>query len=130
LTLSCPNLFFAQIQDMENIGSIEGRDTILTIGHSTRPLEGFVDLLKTYDVRMVVDVRSVPQSRHNPQLNTDTMPEKLIPEEIEYYHVKGLGGLRKDCPDSPNTAWRNVSFREFADLRDNAILYPSIGPRK
>jgi uncharacterized protein (DUF488 family) len=89
--------------------------TILTIGHSTRPAEEFITLLQENDVRRVVDVRTVPRSRHNPQFNRDSFPEILAREDIRYTHMPGLGGLRHPRADSPNRGWRNDSFRGFAD---------------
>ncbi len=88
---------------------------ILTAGHSTRPLETFVGMLQAHGVQRVVDVRTVPRSRHNPQFNRDTLPAALRRGGIEYVHMPGLGGLRHARPDSRNTAWRNASFRGFAD---------------
>ncbi len=88
---------------------------VLTIGHSTRPLEVFIDLLKTHGVRMIVDVRTVPRSRHNPQFNLETLPETLKSARIGYRHMAGLGGLRHARHDSLNMGWRNSSFRGFAD---------------
>jgi len=89
--------------------------TILTIGHSTRTLLEVVELLKAYDVTMVVDVRSVPRSRHNPQFNKETLPAKLKQEKIGYIHMPEIGGLRRPKPNSVNTAWRNKSFQGYAD---------------
>jgi uncharacterized protein (DUF488 family) len=88
---------------------------VLTIGHSTRPLEAFIDLLKIHDVEMIVDVRTVPRSRHNAQFNLDTLPEALRSVGIGYEHMSGLGGLRHALRNSPNMGWRNSSFRGFAD---------------
>jgi len=88
---------------------------VLTIGHSTRSLDNFIDLLKTHGVGKVIDVRTVPRSRHNPQFNLDTLPETLKPARIGYKHMSGLGGLRHAQRDSPNMGWRNSSFRGFAD---------------
>jgi uncharacterized protein (DUF488 family) len=88
---------------------------IYTIGHSNRPLEDFIRLLQTYSVNMLVDVRTMPRSRHNPQFNTDTLPTALQPYAIAYEHSAGLGGLRRPQPDSPNGGWRNLSFRGYAD---------------
>jgi uncharacterized protein (DUF488 family) len=88
---------------------------ILTIGHSTRPLEEFIALLKAHGVKQLVDVRTIPRSRHNPQFNRDTLSTKLRNARIGYRHMKGLGGLRHPRKDSPNTAWRNAGFRGFAD---------------
>ncbi len=87
----------------------------MTIGHSTRTLETFIHLLQTYDAKQVIDVRTVPRSRHNPQFNRDTLPDDLKVAGIGYLHMPGLGGLRRPKPDSINLGWRNASFRGFAD---------------
>ncbi len=92
-----------------------GREAILTIGHSTRTLESFIGLLGSNGVRLVVDVRTVPGSRRNPQFNREPLEESLHAAGIAYLPMKGLGGLRRPRPDSPNAAWRNASFRGFAD---------------
>jgi uncharacterized protein (DUF488 family) len=88
---------------------------VLTIGHSTRTLEAFIELLKAHAVTKIVDVRTVPRSRHNPQFNRETLPDHLKAPHVTYVHMPGLGGLRHPRPDSPNTGWRNASFRGFAD---------------
>ena len=88
---------------------------VLTIGHSTRTLEFFIRMLKAHEVTMVVDIRTVPRSKHNPQFNKETLPDELKASGIEYIHMPGLGGLRYPRSDSPNTGWRNNSFRGFAD---------------
>ena len=88
---------------------------IFTIGHSTRPIETFIELLRAHGVRRLVDVRTIPRSRHNPQFNRDTLPITLAPAGIAYTHMEELGGLRHARPDSPNTGWHNSSFRGFAD---------------
>ncbi len=88
---------------------------IFTIGHSTRSLPEFVELLRAHGVQHLVDVRTVPRSRHNPQFNRDALPEALRREGIAYTHMPELGGLRHARKDSPNTGWRNASFRGFAD---------------
>ena len=93
---------------------------IFTIGHSTHPLEQFIDLLRAHGVTLVADVRTVPRSRHNPQFNRDTLPEALAAAGIGYRHLPGLGGLRRTSPDSRNTGWRNSSFRGFADYMQTA----------
>jgi uncharacterized protein (DUF488 family) len=89
--------------------------TILTIGHSTRTLEEFVELLEAYGVTLVLDVRSVPRSRHNPQFNKETLPSSLKKYGIKYIHMPDIGGLRRPKHDSLNLAWRNSSFRGYAD---------------
>ena len=90
--------------------------TILTIGHSTRTLDEFIKLLNVYGVTLVVDVRTVPRSRHNPQFNKETLPNTLKPYGIKYIHMPDIGGLRRAKPDSVNLAWRNSSFRGYADF--------------
>jgi uncharacterized protein (DUF488 family) len=96
-------------------GTRKPKPLVLTIGHSNRTLEGFLRLLKAHEVKRVVDVRTVPRSRHNPQFNRDTLPGALRARKIAYRHLAGLGGLRHPRPDSPNLAWRNASFRGYAD---------------
>ena len=88
---------------------------IFTIGHSTRTIETFIELLHARGVKRMIDVRTIPRSRHNPQFNRETLPETLLPAGIAYTHVAALGGLRHARPDSLNTGWRNASFRGFAD---------------
>lgn len=88
---------------------------VLTIGHSTRPLEELVALLRAHRVMRLVDVRTIPRSRHNPQFNLETLPEALAASGIDYRHFPGLGGLRPQKAGSINAGWRNPSFRAFAD---------------
>jgi uncharacterized protein (DUF488 family) len=91
--------------------------TILTIGHSTRPLDEFIGLLKHYQVTLLADVRTVPKSRHNPQFNRESLPKALEVEGIGYVHIPGLGGLRRSIlKDSPNMGWRTSGFRNYADF--------------
>lgn len=99
----------------EGAGSTGTGVSILTIGHSTRTVDEFIRLLLAHGVRKLVDVRTVPRSRHNPQFNRDALPVALAAEGIEYTHMPGLGGLRHPRADSLNTGWRNDSFRGFAD---------------
>ncbi|MEO6873859.1 MAG: DUF488 domain-containing protein [Opitutaceae bacterium] len=88
---------------------------MLTIGHSTRTIEEFTGLLQAHGATCVVDVRTVPRSRHNPQFNRDTLPAALKAAGIGYVHMAELGGFRHTTPDSPNTGWRKASFRGYAD---------------
>jgi uncharacterized protein (DUF488 family) len=88
---------------------------ILTIGHSNRTLEVFHDLLTAHQVERVLDVRTIPRSRHNPQFNRETLSARLRSARIGYVHLRKLGGLRQPRRDSPNTGWENLSFRGFAD---------------
>ncbi len=90
-------------------------DAIFTVGHSTLPVESFISLLKTYGITCLVDVRTVPRSRHNPQFNADMLGVTLEKEAAEYVPLPILGGLRHARRDSPNTGWRNKSFRGYAD---------------
>ena len=99
---------------------------IFTIGHSTRKLETFLRLLQAHGVKRVVDVRTIPRSRHNPQFNRDTLPADLRGAGIGYEHLAGLGGLRHARADSPNQAWRNSSFRGFADYMQTTEFKESL----
>jgi len=89
--------------------------TIFTIGHSTHPIDEFIALLKTYGIEQLVDVRTVPKSRHVPQFNSEALAQALGKQGIGYLHLKALGGLRHAKKDSINTGWRNASFRGYAD---------------
>ena len=91
------------------------KPTIFTIGHSTRQIDEFVELLQMHGVKEVVDVRSIPKSAHNPQFNTDVLRQSLKQNNIRYRHIKKLGGLRHSKKDSINLGWRNASFRGYAD---------------
>jgi uncharacterized protein (DUF488 family) len=88
---------------------------IFPVGHSTLPIERFMGLLRTYGVERLVDVRTVPRSRHNPQFNGSALESSVAAENIDYVHLTALGGLRHARKDSPNTGWRNASFRGYAD---------------
>jgi uncharacterized protein (DUF488 family) len=91
---------------------------VLTIGHSNRSLEEFVAMLRAHGVERLVDVRTVPRSRHNPQFNLDALPGSLAEAGIEHRHMAGLGGLRHARKDSRNTGWPNASFRGYADYME------------
>ncbi len=93
---------------------------VWTIGHSTRPLTEFLALLSAHSVTRLVDVRTVPRSRHNPQFNRDNLPTALEAAGIHYEHAAGLGGFRHTTPESVNTGWRNASFRGYADYMQTA----------
>jgi uncharacterized protein (DUF488 family) len=88
---------------------------VLTIGHSTRTLEEFVQLLEVYGVTLLVDVRTVPRSRHNPQFNKETLPNTLKHYGVKYIHMPEIGGLRHPKHESINLAWKNSGFRGYAD---------------
>jgi len=91
------------------------RPLIRTIGHSTRPVDVLIEMLKAHGVKRLIDVRTIPKSRHNPQYNLDALEARLRDAGIGYEHMKALGGLRHSRKDSPNTGWRNRSFRGYAD---------------
>src|SRR5579871_140589 len=103
--------------DSEKAQSVRRRKgcAVFTIGHSTRTQDDFVALLKAHGVAQLVDVRTIPRSRHNPQFNGDSIAAALNRAGIEYAQLKALGGLRHPRADSVNTAWRNAGFRGFAD---------------
>ena len=88
---------------------------VLTIGHSTRTIEEFIRLLQAHGAACLVDVRTIPRSRHNPQFNADSLTASLKAAGIGYRHMAGLGGLRHTTAASVNLGWRNASFRGFAD---------------
>jgi uncharacterized protein (DUF488 family) len=89
--------------------------TIYTSGHSTHPIEEFIALLKANRIEVLVDVRTVPRSRHNPQFEMEALRSSLREAGIGYTHMAALGGLRRPHKDSPNNGWRNESFRGYAD---------------
>ena len=89
--------------------------TLYTIGHSTRDTAELLELLRAHGVEQVVDVRTIPRSRHNPQFGGDRLSRSLDQAGIRYVHLKALGGLRHALPDSVNLGWHNTSFRGFAD---------------
>lgn len=88
---------------------------VMTIGHSTRPAREFIHLLKAHGVQRLVDIRTVPRSRHNPQFNRSELSPALHSARLHYRYMPGLGGFRHARRDSINTGWHNASFRGFAD---------------
>jgi uncharacterized protein (DUF488 family) len=88
---------------------------VYTIGHSTRSIETFVGMLNGHGVERLIDVRTIPRSRHNPQFNREALTGTLLQAGIGYTHMGQLGGLRHARKDSLNAGWRNASFRGFAD---------------
>ena len=93
---------------------------IFTIGHSTRAIDEFIELLKTYSITLLVDIRTIPKSRYNPQYEQNALEKSLQSQDIEYAYIKNLGGLRTASKDSVNDAWRNKSFRNYADHMQSA----------
>jgi len=98
----------------------EGHCQVLTVGHSTRPIDVFIELLAGHGVTQLIDVRTVPRSRHNPQFNADALPASLAAANIGYAHASGLGGFRPTTAGSANAGWRNPSFRGYADYMQSA----------
>jgi len=94
--------------------------TIFTVGHSTHPIGEFIAMLEAYNVRTLVDIRTVPRSRHNPQFSREVLAAALEASGVAYRSVKELGGLRRPGKDSPNLGWRNLSFRGYADYMQTA----------
>jgi uncharacterized protein (DUF488 family) len=92
-----------------------GKARLLAIGHSTRSLGEFVDLLRSCHVATLADVRTIPRSRRNPQFAQEALARSLAAAGIRYVHLSRLGGLRHARKDSPNGGWRNASFRGYAD---------------
>ena len=88
---------------------------VYTIGHSTRPIEELIELLRRHGIDTLVDIRTVPKSRHNPQFEQRRLERSLEEAGIEYRYAASLGGLRRPAKDSINTGWRNASFRAYAD---------------
>jgi uncharacterized protein (DUF488 family) len=90
-------------------------EPVYTIGHSNRPIDEFLDLLREHGIQRVLDIRTVPRSRHNPQFGQDQLPASLAAAGIGYEYIRSLGGLRRAHKDTPNGGWRNASFRGYAD---------------
>ena len=99
---------------------------IWTIGHSTRKIDIFISLLEENGIKLLADVRSWPGSKRYPQFNKEALAESLNAHGIRYEHFPGLGGRRKPNPDSRNTAWRNVSFRGYADYMETKEFHKGV----
>jgi uncharacterized protein (DUF488 family) len=100
--------------------------TIFTIGHSTRSLDKFLQILEAFRIETVADVRTIPKSQHNPQFNIDSLTEGLETNGIGYLHLAGLGGLRKTRLDSINIGWKNLSYRGYADYMQTSDFEKSL----
>jgi uncharacterized protein (DUF488 family) len=100
-------------QDKDSAALPEG--AVFTVGHSTLAIQDFISLLKHFGIGQLMDIRTIPRSRHNPQFNDDALAASLKEADISYLHMKSLGGLRHAKKDSPNGGWRNKSFRGYAD---------------
>lgn len=100
--------------------------TVFTLGHSTLPIERFIALLQTYGTERLVDIRTIPRSRHNPQFNNTALADSLTVAHLEYVHMQALGGLRHAGKDSPNTGWRNGGFRGYADYMQSEAFQDAL----
>ena len=94
------------------------KSTIFTIGHSTRSIDEFLELLFSFDIKIVADIRRLPGSRKFPQFDQDALKISLEENGIQYVYLEELGGRRKVAPDSKNTTWRNKSFQAYADYME------------
>ncbi len=103
---------------MDTVEPEQKEKTIWTIGHSTRSLDEFVGMLKSFQIALVADIRRFPGSKKYPHFNQDDLRISLGENNIEYIHFENLGGRRKTRPDSVNTAWRNASFQGYADYME------------
>ena len=99
---------------------------VLTIGHSTRAIDVFIGLLRAHGVQRLIDVRTIPRSRHNPQFNRDQLSPSLHRARMHYTYMPGLGGLRRAQPGSANAGWRNASFRGYADYMQSPAFEDSL----
>lgn len=100
--------------------------TIHTVGHSTRPIDEFVEMLRAHGVEQLVDIRTVPKSRHNQQFAQDALSASLTGAGIAYVYLKDLGGLRPKQADSINAGWRNQSFRNYADYMQTGAFADAV----
>jgi uncharacterized protein (DUF488 family) len=103
-----------------------GMTKIWTIGHSTRLIGEFIELLHSHAIKTLVDIRTLPGSRNYPQFNKETLEGLLLENGIEYIHMKKLGGLRRPTRDSHNRAWRNPMFRGYADYMETSAFKEAV----
>ena len=104
-----------------------GANLIASIGHSTRSIDEFIAILHAHAIKQLVDIRTIPRSRTNPQFNREALPLSLSPAGIQYQHMPGLGGLRKPRSGSINAGWRNASFRGYADYMQTPEFDQNLG---
>jgi uncharacterized protein (DUF488 family) len=100
--------------------------TVFTIGHSNRTIEAFIELLRETEIQLLIDIRTIPKSRHNPQFGQDRLAASLKEAGIGYRYMEDLGGLRKTGSNSPNGGWRNASFRGYADWMQSEAFQHAI----
>lgn len=104
----------------------DSRQIIYTIGHSTHSIDEFIAMLQSFEIKNLVDIRSMPGSRKYPQFNKDNLEVVLSENEIKYVYMKDLGGRRKVHSDSKNTRWKNISFRGYADYMETDAFKKAI----
>lgn len=97
-----------------------GAPPVFTVGHSTRPIDEFIELLRENRIERLVDIRTIPRSRRNPQFNSATLAKSVEDKGVSYVHLKELGGLRHPRRDSTNIGWENAGFRGYADYMQTA----------
>ncbi len=100
--------------------------TLWTLGHSTRPIEEFIGLLKAHGIQLLVDVRTIPFSRRNPQFHQEALAQSLHEAGLQYRHMPALGGRRKSQPESVNVGWRNQGFRGYADYMQTQEFWDAL----
>lgn len=106
--------------------TVKKNNTIFAIGYSNRSIDSFIKLLKFHNVNMLVDVRTIPKSRHQPDFNEQKLSKRLKREGMRYLHAAELGGLRRPLASSVNNGWRNNSFRGFADYMQTRAFVSAI----
>jgi uncharacterized protein (DUF488 family) len=111
---------------MTSTSELKRKSKIYTIGHSTRSIDEFMGMLRDFNIRKLIDVRTIPKSRFNPQYNQEDLAKSLTKEKIDYQHMAGLGGLRHAKKDSINLGWRNASFRGYADYMQTEEFQSSL----
>jgi len=119
--------FFEGIEDFGTPVMHEIAPRIWTVGHSTRAIDELIRALQSFEIELVVDVRSFPGSRRYPQFNQENLRASLAGAGVEYLHLPELGGRRRAKPDSLNVAWRNEAFRGYADYMESVEFREGIG---
>jgi uncharacterized protein (DUF488 family) len=104
----------------------ENKLEIWTVGHSTHSIEDFIEALRSFQIKVLADVRSYPGSKRHPQFNKENLKASLTEAAIDYEHFPDLGGRRRANPNSLNMAWRNESFRGYADYMDTKAFRDGI----
>jgi uncharacterized protein (DUF488 family) len=99
---------------------------IWTIGHSTHSIQEFIAILKSFDIELVADIRNFPGSKRYPHFNKEVLETALCENNVQYIHLKDLGGRRKPKPDSINTPWRNSAFRGYADYMESDLFKDAV----